>query len=252
MAILNTVTTTITSFTPASAAPGTQVMIQGSGFTPVTEVLFNGVNSAGFTIQSDSTILATVPKLPAGIGTMGPVSVFVPPNDTVSTVPPNVFTFLPSPPAISSFTPTIGEPGTVVEIDGRHFEPVKEVDFNGQPASFIIVSPQEIKATVPQGATTGPIRVSGSGGADKTAANFVIPVISGITPSSGKVGAMVTITGKSLGQAKAVLFGNVAASIISEGGMQIVTKVPVGAQSGPITVQFTGFALKTQVFTVLS
>jgi len=51
---------TISSFSPASGTPGTQVTIQGTGFTGVTGVQFNGTN-ASYTPVSASQILAQVP-----------------------------------------------------------------------------------------------------------------------------------------------------------------------------------------------
>lgn len=51
---------TISSFSPASGTPGTQVTIQGSGFAGVTAVQFNGTN-ASYTPVSASQILAQVP-----------------------------------------------------------------------------------------------------------------------------------------------------------------------------------------------
>lgn len=51
---------TIISFSPDSGTPGTQVTIQGSGFTGVTGVQFNGTN-ATYTPVSGSQILAQVP-----------------------------------------------------------------------------------------------------------------------------------------------------------------------------------------------
>ena len=51
---------TITFFSATSGCVGDQVDIEGSNFTNVTSVLFNGVN-ASFTINNDNDITATVP-----------------------------------------------------------------------------------------------------------------------------------------------------------------------------------------------
>jgi hypothetical protein len=51
---------TITSFTPASGAAGASVTINGTNFTGVTAVRFNGTG-AGFTVTSATTIQTTVP-----------------------------------------------------------------------------------------------------------------------------------------------------------------------------------------------
>jgi hypothetical protein len=51
----------ISSFTPTSGPVGTQVTITGSGLTGASKVTFGGV-SATFTVNSGTTITATVPS----------------------------------------------------------------------------------------------------------------------------------------------------------------------------------------------
>jgi sugar lactone lactonase YvrE len=64
----------------------------------------------------------------------------------------------------------------------------------------------------------------------------VTPAITGFTPASGVAGATVTITGQNLSGAKAVAFDGTPATIVSHTAIQIVTEVPSGAATGPITV----------------
>jgi hypothetical protein len=52
---------TITSFAPASATRGSNVIITGTGFTGTTAVQINGVNVTTFTVNSNTQITATVP-----------------------------------------------------------------------------------------------------------------------------------------------------------------------------------------------
>ncbi|MEI9921914.1 MAG: LamG-like jellyroll fold domain-containing protein [Bacteroidota bacterium] len=64
---------------------------------------------------------------------------------------------------ISSFTPTSGQFGTSVTIAGKNFDASpanNKVLFNGLPATVTASSPTSITATVPAGATTGPITVT--------------------------------------------------------------------------------------------
>ena len=64
-------------------------------------------------------------------------------------------------PTISSFAPASGSVGTSVLINGTNLSAVSGVQFNGVAASvWKIVSATQISATVPLGATTGPVRVS--------------------------------------------------------------------------------------------
>jgi YD repeat-containing protein len=60
-----------------------------------------------------------------------------------------------------------------------------------------------------------------------------------LTPSSGVVGATVTISGTGFGPTagqNTVTFNGAAASVVSSTASQIVTSVPVGATTGPVVV----------------
>src|SRR3954454_24235872 len=52
---------TISSFSPASGAAGTPIIITGSDLTNASEVQFNGTRASGFSIDSDTQMTATVP-----------------------------------------------------------------------------------------------------------------------------------------------------------------------------------------------
>jgi plastocyanin len=72
---------TITSFSPVSGPVGTVVTINGTHFTGATGVSFGGTAAAGFAVNSDSRITATVD---AGTST-GPIAVQTPGGNAVST-----------------------------------------------------------------------------------------------------------------------------------------------------------------------
>ncbi|HEX9654899.1 MAG TPA: DNRLRE domain-containing protein, partial [bacterium] len=82
----------------------------------------------------------------------------------------------PSPaPAITSFSPGSGEAGSQVTITGSGFTGATSVTFNGVVASnFATDSDTRLRATVPPGATTGPIRVSSNNGTGTSAQNFLV------------------------------------------------------------------------------
>src|SRR5207247_11330326 len=67
-----------------------------------------------------------------------------------------------SPPTVTRFTPASGPVGTSVTINGTNFTGTSAVLFNGTSASFTVNSATTIAATVPSGATTGPISVTTS------------------------------------------------------------------------------------------
>jgi flagellar hook assembly protein FlgD len=78
-------------------------------------------------------------------------------------------------PAITSFTPTSGPVGTEVTITGSHFIGATSVAFNATPATnFAVDSDTQIRAVVPEGATTGKISVTNAAGTGTSAEDFVV------------------------------------------------------------------------------
>ena len=166
----------ITDFTPPSGPVGTSVTINGSGFTGATDVKFSGtsVGSGNFTVVSGVQITATVPS---GAAT-GPISVATPGGTATSSTD---FTVTSSPtPSIGGFSPSSGPVGTPVTISGSGFTGATDVRFNGTSAgtgNFTVDSDAQITASVPSGATTGPISVTTPGGNETSSTDFtVIPL----------------------------------------------------------------------------
>jgi hypothetical protein len=91
-------------------------------------------------------------------------------------------------PTVASFTPTSGPAGTSVTITGSGFTGATAVTFNGTSATFTVNSGTQITATVPTGATTGPIAVTTPAGAGASTASFSVATRAG-TPIT------VTFTG---------------------------------------------------------
>jgi uncharacterized repeat protein (TIGR01451 family) len=94
---------------------------------------------------------------------------------------------------------------------------------------------------VPDGAVTGPIRVTNPGGTAVSAAPFQLiginPVIFGFSPEFAGVGGSVKLVGENFTGATAVRFNGVMApSYVVVGGTNVVVTVPEGATSGPLSV----------------
>lgn len=92
-------------------------------------------------------------------------------------------------PTISSFSPGSGSPGTSVTVNGTNFINPSSVSFNGVNASFTVNSTISIAATVPAGATTGPISVTTASGTALSANSFVVLAGSNIQLSSATYAA---------------------------------------------------------------
>ncbi len=243
---------TISSFSPTSGPVGTSVTIFGSNFTGVTAVKFGGVSASSFSANPPGTqITATVPSgavtgkitVTAAGGTATSAT-----NFTVTTTP-----------SISSFSPTSGPVGTSVRINGSGFGGATAVRFNGVSASPFTVNTQgtRIDTKVPSGATTGRITVTTPGGTATSATNFTVtaqaPTVTSFSPTSGRAGTTVTITGTNFTGATAVRFGGVSAtSFAVNSATQITATVPVGAVTGKIGVTTSaGTGTSATVFTVL-
>ncbi|MEO6571906.1 MAG: DNRLRE domain-containing protein, partial [Ilumatobacteraceae bacterium] len=75
--------------------------------------------------------------------------------------------------------------------------------------------------------------------------------ITSILPARGAVGDQVTLLGRRMGNVTGVSFGGVSAAIASRSDDRVETTVPLGATTGPITVDGPDGAATSDVFTVL-
>ena len=153
-------------------------------------------------------------------------------------------------PTITTFTPTGGQVGTVVTVLGSNFTGATQVSFNGTAATaFTVNSATQLTATVPAGATTGPVAVVAPTGTATSATPFTVgppPVITSFTPGTGYVGSSVVLTGTGFTGATQVTFnGTVAAVFTVNSNTQLTVTVPTGASTGLIGVTTpvsTGFS----------
>jgi len=134
-----------------------------------------------------------------------------------------------------------GKVGSTVIVLGTNLTGASSVTFNGTAAAFTVVSPTEITAVVPAGATLGPLAVTTPGGTLFSSLFQVEPSISSFLPASGGVGTVVTITGENLTGATRVSFGGIpATSFTVNSYTQITATVPAGAVTGAIVVTTPG------------
>ncbi len=160
---------TIVLLSPAAAAIGMPITIQGYGFQPAqggSTVKFNGVPATP-TSWNDATIVVTVP---AG-ATNGNVVV------TVAGVASNSVSFTVLPTTIQLLLPNVGTIGEAITIQGYGFQAAQgtsTVTFNGTAATSITSwSSTSIVVTVPAGATTGNVVVT-IGGVASNAVAFTV------------------------------------------------------------------------------
>jgi uncharacterized repeat protein (TIGR03803 family) len=82
---------------------------------------------------------------------------------------------LPPPaPSIAGFTPTSGPVGSTVVVSGTYYVGATGVTFNGVGAGFVINAAGVISATVPVGASNGPIQITTAGGTVPSQTDFTV------------------------------------------------------------------------------
>jgi len=137
---------------------------------------------------------------------------------------------------------TSGKVGAVVTILGNNLNGSTGVSFGAAPATFTVNSNSNLKATVPNGATTGVVTVTTPDGTLTSNQDFrILPEFTGFTPPSGPVGTVVTITGVSLTQTTAVTFDGVSASSFTvNSDTQVTATVPAGSKTGVIVIRTVG------------
>jgi YVTN family beta-propeller protein len=240
-------TIAVTGVSPDSDASsgGEQVTITGYGFTGATAVDFGPMAATSFTVQSDTTITATVPAYAAGT-----VDVTVTaPTGTSAPVADDQFTyFTPPVPAITGVSPDQGSDagGNSVTISGSGFTYAKTVEFGSMEVSFHIVNDTTITATSPK-ATLGTVNITVTDAAgtspvttaDQYTYTVPPPSVTKLSPNNGPPagGTTVTITGTGFTGATAVDFGSTpATSFTAVSATSITATAPTGTGVAAVTV----------------
>ncbi|WP_276498447.1 IPT/TIG domain-containing protein [Pontibacter litorisediminis] len=253
----------VTSITPAEGnKAGEAITITGKYFDDLQTVQFNGLAATSFTgplneagKDADGVELKSLTiAVPEGAVT-GPITLTTL-SGTGSSASYKII------PEIDDFFPKIGPFATEVTITGMSLTN-SSVTFTGKDGARIAAtnvsnSNTEVVVTVPNGARTGLIELTTAGGTVATTEAFVVtsPIIDKLTPTEGKVGSKLTITGVNLRDVGKVVFsGGVATSQIleSEDGTSLEVIVPKGAQTGKVSVfALVGpTAVSEEVFTVI-
>ncbi len=193
---------------------------------------------------------------------LGSRSLFVEKGDALAALSGGVDVTEPGP-EVSGITPGSGPRagGTPVTVTGSKFDRDAIVSLDGIP-----LNDQEwLNAGMIQG-TTGPNRcgsltllvINPDGSSDRLQSVFEAvsrrPAIDSVSPGSAEVASLVTISGRNfdpVAEYNQVRFNNHPAEVISATDNRIVTLVPFGATSGPITVEVCGKVATSNEFTVL-
>jgi hypothetical protein len=143
------------------------------------------------------------------------------------------------PPTVTDFTPTSGPIGTEITLAGSGLNSVREVSFGAIVATaFSVDSDSQLRAEVPVGANTGPVRVANAAGST-TSSDFTVtnpPVILSFSPSNGAAGTEVSISGIRFDGTNDVTFNGSTATFVEDSDTRIRAVVPEGATKGKIRV----------------
>jgi hypothetical protein len=163
-------------------------------------------------------------------------------------------------PQISGVSANYGAYYATITLTGTNFgaiQGVSTVTFNGAPATVSSWDSVSITVTVPYHATTGNLTVTVNGQSSK-GVPFTLepyPTISGISPTSGPPGTVVTISGQNLLDAEGhgtIYFGGVSLPILNPSNTSLQIAIPSGATSGSFDVHVNGVGTYTSAFTVTS
>ncbi len=231
----------ITDVFPAYGDSSTTVTISGVHLTNVAPngVKFNGVASTDASPNASGTIISVhvPPGAPPGSNPLVVTSTYGTSNS------PTAFTVLGPGPYVATFSPDSGTPNTKVSIMGMHFTGVTNVSFNGAAGTGLYYSDTLITVWTPTNLTTGKITVSSPSGNFTTAEMFYAPpTLTGISPSSGRAGTNVTLTGTNLRGTTNVSFNGKSAAFTVVNNTAIQAIVPSACTSGFIQVRTPDFS----------
>jgi YD repeat-containing protein len=154
-------------------------------------------------------------------------------------------------PAVDSFTPTSGQVGDTITIRGTNFNPSaaqNTIKFNGTIAAITSATATTILATVPVGATTGPISATTTQGTGTSASSFTVtqllpPQVTGFSPSLVVQGGFVTMSGANFAATIAgntVSVNGVNVTVTAATATSLTFQAPVLAVGGKVKVTTAG------------
>lgn len=246
---------TISDFSPKAAKAGNLVTITGTNFAPIRTnniVKFNG-EVAIVNIASSTELQVYVPNL----ATTGKITLEL---NGFSKSTATDFSIIPSP-VITDFSPKTAKEGGTVTIIGKNFDlnPSNNlVKFNGTAATVNSATSTELQVTVPTGISDGKITVEVAGDITTSSEDFKVilpPTITSFSPSSGKIGSTIIITGTGFDATavnNTVKLNGVPTTVSFSTNTELSITVPANATTGKIALEVNGFSVTTTTdFTVI-
>jgi hypothetical protein len=145
-------------------------------------------------------------------------------------------------PAITTWGPTSGPPGTTVTVRGARFSPALVIVVAGAPATTTFVDESTLRFRAPDAPGRASVVLrdpQDRGRADQPIGDFVctaVVSISSFAPHSGPPGTRVEITGLGLEAGDTLRLGAVALIVLSP-GPPVIAQIPDGAATGELVVE---------------
>ena len=230
---------TVTGVSPDLGVPGSAVTVRGSGIGGVTHVRFGGT-PAKITYFTDTEVDVVVP---AGSGSVD--LTVTTPVGTSAVAPAGRFAYLPVP-VVTAVIPDQGLAGDALTVVGNGFAGASDVSVGPQSVSPTAVSDTQLALVVPPGSGRVDVAVTTAAGTSAATAGsrfayLEIPSVTGVTPSDGLPGDLVTVTGSGFVGLVDVSFGPVSVTPASVADDQMQLFVPNGL-AGTVDVTATNRA----------
>ncbi|MBX3390683.1 MAG: IPT/TIG domain-containing protein [Phycisphaeraceae bacterium] len=204
-----------------STSGGHSITIMGTGFmSGATQVTIGG-NPCTLGSVTPSSISCLTPP---GVGLNLPVAVTVGGQPASGTA-----TYSYGAPSVSgspvpSLVGTAG--GQQVTVTGQNFATVAQVLVGGIAATNVIAAHTTLKFDAPAGQGLGqPVVIQTASGSTQTSIGYLAPLIV-TAPNHAIPGSIIQIDGQNFGQTPAVLFGGLAASVVSKSSTRLHVVVP--------------------------
>lgn len=165
-------------------------------------------------------------------------------------------------PTITGFTPNTGNAGATIDVSltGTNLTGASLSTNNpGILVRNVVTTPTSLAATfqisfsAASGASTVTVTTSTGSATTTFTVNASAPVLTAVSPTSGPVTRMVTITGNGFSATAGlnqIKFNGLSTTTLSATAMTLTTQVPAGATTGPVTVTVGGLTSNGVNFTV--
>ncbi len=230
----------VQSFAPTSGPPGTDVMIQGSGFGRDVRQVQVTMGPQRLRVRSVTPTQIRV-MVPSG----APSAPFTVSIGGLAANSHGTFHLLRNL-EVGAFRPQRGAPGTEVTISGQGFAPNPNdnvVTLGNVRQEVLAASPQELRVRVAQGSPSGPFEVAAHGDRDRSRRPFLLespPSIRSFSPPQGPPGTEVTIEGSGFGDSANLVRATMGRSrlrVLSVQDDRLVVQIPRRARTGRIAIE---------------